>query len=314
MAVEIERAVRKSDLGLNPQSDGKVVRIPVPSLTEERRKDLAKKAHAMAEEARVEVRRYPPRGQRPDQEAVQGQDDLRGRRAARPRRIAEADRQENQGGRRPPEGQGAGDPGGLSLANLLDHRRRRLREAGSGARSRKRSSPWPARCFPGRSTRSLRSAFARIVVAAPPDRIADFERLVGGRARVSRGRRDEGRVGAPGLRGARGRDERRRGIHDAARPVRHAGRDRGGSSARRRRPARRSPPRRSCDTIKRVADGADRRDARPLGALRRPRRPRRFARTSCGGRSRPARMRPTRPRCARGSESPSRSFRFPGSL
>ena len=42
MAVEIERAIRKSDLGLNPQSDGKVVRIPIPSLTEERRKDLAK--------------------------------------------------------------------------------------------------------------------------------------------------------------------------------------------------------------------------------------------------------------------------------
>jgi ribosome recycling factor len=62
MAVEIERAIRKSDLGLNPQSDGKVVRIPVPSLTEERRKDLAKKAHHMAEEARVEVRRFRHEG------------------------------------------------------------------------------------------------------------------------------------------------------------------------------------------------------------------------------------------------------------
>jgi len=62
MAVEIERAVRKSELGLNPQSDGKVVRIPVPSLTEDRRKDLAKKAHHMAEEARVEIRRYRHEG------------------------------------------------------------------------------------------------------------------------------------------------------------------------------------------------------------------------------------------------------------
>ena len=62
MAVEIERAIRKSDLGLNPQSDGKVVRIPVPSLTEDRRKDLAKKAHHMAEEARVEIRRYRHEG------------------------------------------------------------------------------------------------------------------------------------------------------------------------------------------------------------------------------------------------------------
>ena len=62
MAAEIDRAIRKSELGLNPQSDGKVVRIPIPSLTEERRKDLAKKAHQMAEEARVEIRRYRHEG------------------------------------------------------------------------------------------------------------------------------------------------------------------------------------------------------------------------------------------------------------
>ena len=62
IAVEIERAVRKSELGLNPQNDGKVVRIPIPSLTEERRKDLAKKAHHMAEEARVEIRRFRHEG------------------------------------------------------------------------------------------------------------------------------------------------------------------------------------------------------------------------------------------------------------
>ena len=62
MAVEIERAIRKSDLGLNPQSDGKVVRIPIPSLTEDRRKELAKKAHHMAEEARIEIRRFRHEG------------------------------------------------------------------------------------------------------------------------------------------------------------------------------------------------------------------------------------------------------------
>jgi ribosome recycling factor len=62
MATEIERAIRKSDLGLNPQSDGKVVRIPIPSLTEERRKELAKKAHHMAEEGRIEVRRFRHEG------------------------------------------------------------------------------------------------------------------------------------------------------------------------------------------------------------------------------------------------------------
>jgi len=62
MAAEIERTIRKSDLGLNPQSDGKVVRIPVPALTEERRKELAKKAHQMAEEVRIEVRRFRHEG------------------------------------------------------------------------------------------------------------------------------------------------------------------------------------------------------------------------------------------------------------
>ncbi len=62
IAAEIDRAIRNSDLGLNPQSDGKVVRIPIPSLTEERRKELAKKAHHMAEEARVEIRRFRHEG------------------------------------------------------------------------------------------------------------------------------------------------------------------------------------------------------------------------------------------------------------
>jgi ribosome recycling factor len=62
MSGEIERAIRTSDLGLNPQSDGKVVRIPIPSLTEERRKELARKAHHLAEEARVEIRRFRHEG------------------------------------------------------------------------------------------------------------------------------------------------------------------------------------------------------------------------------------------------------------
>jgi ribosome recycling factor len=52
----IERALLKSDLGLNPSNDGKVVRIPVPQLTEERRKELVRKAHDLAETARNAVR------------------------------------------------------------------------------------------------------------------------------------------------------------------------------------------------------------------------------------------------------------------
>jgi ribosome recycling factor len=52
----IERAVQKSNLGLNPASDGKVLRIPIPALTEERRKELSRLVHKYAEEGRNGVR------------------------------------------------------------------------------------------------------------------------------------------------------------------------------------------------------------------------------------------------------------------
>ena len=52
----IEKAIRTSDLGLNPSNDGKVVRIPIPALTEERRKELSRHVHKQAEEGRNAVR------------------------------------------------------------------------------------------------------------------------------------------------------------------------------------------------------------------------------------------------------------------
>lgn len=52
----IEKAIRASDLGLNPASDGKVVRIPIPALTDERRKELSRHVHKQAEEGRNIVR------------------------------------------------------------------------------------------------------------------------------------------------------------------------------------------------------------------------------------------------------------------
>jgi ribosome recycling factor len=52
----IEKAIRASDLGLNPQNDGKVVRVPIPALTEERRKELSRHVHKLAEEGRNVVR------------------------------------------------------------------------------------------------------------------------------------------------------------------------------------------------------------------------------------------------------------------
>ncbi len=52
----IEKAIRVSDLGLNPANDGKMIRLPIPPLTEERRKELVKKLHGVAEHHRVSVR------------------------------------------------------------------------------------------------------------------------------------------------------------------------------------------------------------------------------------------------------------------
>ena len=54
--VAVEKAIRGADLGLNPSNDGKLVRIPIPALTEERRKQLARQVHDIAEEHRTATR------------------------------------------------------------------------------------------------------------------------------------------------------------------------------------------------------------------------------------------------------------------
>jgi ribosome recycling factor len=56
MLAEIEKAIKASDLGLNPTNDGAVIRIPIPPLTEERRKEIVKSCRKMAEETKVAVR------------------------------------------------------------------------------------------------------------------------------------------------------------------------------------------------------------------------------------------------------------------
>jgi len=52
----IEKAIRSSDLGLNPANDGKLIRVPIPALTEERRKEIVKRLHGIAEDHRVALR------------------------------------------------------------------------------------------------------------------------------------------------------------------------------------------------------------------------------------------------------------------
>jgi ribosome recycling factor len=56
MGAKIERAIRESDLGLNPSSQGDLLRVPMPALTEERRRELTKVVRHAAEEAKIAVR------------------------------------------------------------------------------------------------------------------------------------------------------------------------------------------------------------------------------------------------------------------
>lgn len=56
MLHEIEKAIQKSDLGINPSNDGKVIRLGFPEMTEERRRDIVKTARKMAEESKVAIR------------------------------------------------------------------------------------------------------------------------------------------------------------------------------------------------------------------------------------------------------------------
>jgi ribosome recycling factor len=71
----IEKAIQNSDLGMNPSNDGIVIRLSVPQLTEERRKDMVKRAHHMAEDGRVAVRNVR-RAARKDLEALEKDGDI----------------------------------------------------------------------------------------------------------------------------------------------------------------------------------------------------------------------------------------------
>jgi len=75
----IEKGIRTADLGLNPMNDGKIIRVPVPPLTEERRKDMVKHLHKMLEEHRTAVRNI----RRDGNDAI--------KKAAKDKKIAEDD-------------------------------------------------------------------------------------------------------------------------------------------------------------------------------------------------------------------------------
>ena len=81
LAMAVEKAIRDSGLGLNPMGEGQVIRVPLPELNEQRRKELAKVAHNYAEAARVAVRHIRRDGmdalKKAEKDSVLSQDDAR---------------------------------------------------------------------------------------------------------------------------------------------------------------------------------------------------------------------------------------------
>ena len=110
----IEKAILESDLGLTPSNDGKIIRLPIPQLTEERRKELVKVVRHMAEEGRVAVRNVRRDAMQHLKELVEQRRGRRRRGAPRRGAGAEADRRAHEDDRRAAEAQRSRDHGGLS--------------------------------------------------------------------------------------------------------------------------------------------------------------------------------------------------------
>ena len=106
----IEKAILESDVGLTPSNDGQVIRLQIPELTEERRRELVKVVHNIAEQGRVAVRNVRRDVMHDLRELKsRGRGRLR-RRAPRGGRAPEADRRANRRDRHRAGGQGRGDP------------------------------------------------------------------------------------------------------------------------------------------------------------------------------------------------------------
>ena len=291
----IEKAINESDLGLNPSNDGNLIRLVVPELTEERRRELVKVVRNLAEEGRVAIRNIRRDVmQRPARAEGRGRGRLR-RRAPRRGRAAEADRRAHRRARRRPEGQGRGDPRGLM--GTARHRGSQESRAGWACPGRRASPAASGAPAEGSGRVGLRRDHHR------------RQRALGARARRAGQRRPQRRrrhrQGAPARRRRAGRPgadrllvldrelvaARRRGA-GADGDVRRADRRRDPRAARGgRADALHRPPRGRLGAARR-ADGlgrsADRRQRAHHAVrrvqLRRARRdPRRRARASSGG-------------------------------
>ena len=109
----VDKAIREAGLGLNPQTEGQMIRVPIPDLNEERRRELTRVAAKYAEEARVAVRKVRQRRHRGAAPARKGRRDLAGRAAQAAERHPAPDRRPHQADRRDAGAEGQGNPAGL---------------------------------------------------------------------------------------------------------------------------------------------------------------------------------------------------------
>ena len=116
MVHAVEKAIRDSDLGLNPLTEGQVIRLRIPEMTEQRRKEMVKVAHKYAEEARIAIRHVRRDGidllKKLKKDGAMSEDDER----RHEQRGAEGDRPVDCRGRRPPRRQGKGDHARLTTS------------------------------------------------------------------------------------------------------------------------------------------------------------------------------------------------------
>ena len=254
----IEKAIQKSDIGLMPNVDGTVVRLNIPPLTEERRKDIVRSVHKRMEEARVEIRNLRRDAADHLKRTRARRRDRDGRGASRARESAADDRPAHRRGRPPRGGEGTGGPRGLvaraPLARPTDAppaahepaRETDLTTTGSPAGAvpllPERRAPAPCRDHHGRQS--------TLGAAARP---------VGARRARRRGRGDPRAAPPRGPARGPGHDPvrvqprelgpfRRRG-HRAVRPAR------GGSPQRDRRAAGAGRPHPAARPARRAADG-----------------------------------------------------------
>ena len=94
----VDKAIREANLGLNPIMDGQILRLPIPSLTADRRQELVKLAHKYAEQARIAIRQRPARRHGPSEEARERRQDEPGRSSRQFREGSGIDGSAHQGG------------------------------------------------------------------------------------------------------------------------------------------------------------------------------------------------------------------------